>query len=342
MLLKLFWIHEQNEICYQNLTLKFLNVIKKGMASVNMQMIRMINKKSNNNNHNNNQNNNNNNNQSSSGSGKVVTLVPPTSSSTSSKEATSTSKSSSLNAQTLAQPSSPSVSLPALKKRTTIVKQNVPPPVPPRGSPRSKSNLMHRNVNKSVCSGSIVISSPINANHLKVLNTNEKSGCDKVTEWLETIYIPPIPSIPSINNSHTLPLKRNAPRVPEMEIQFKSVKKMIETFSKKDFNSMSTRASSGCVVVGGVSIKCCKISDSSIVQARVGDFNSLQLTQNNNAKTLRSFDTGTDSGIDDSSREQIYPRKINQSFIGWNETMAINYHNLQRVMSQLSLDGEFV
>lgn len=312
------------------------------MASVNMQLIRMINKNNksnNNNNHNNNQNNNNN--QSSSGSGKVVVLVPPTSSSTSSKEATSTSKSASLNAQTspLAQPSSPSVSLPALKKRTTVVKQNVPPPVPPRGSPRSKSNLMHRNVNKSVCSGSIVISSPINANHLKVFINNEKSGCDKVTEWLKTIYIPPIPSI---NNSHTLPLKRNAPRVPEMEIQFKSVKKMVETFSKKDFNSMSTRASSGCVVVGGVSIKCCKISDSSIVQARVGDFNSLQLTNNNNAKTLRSFDTGTDSGIDDSSREHIYPRKINQSIIGRNETMAINYHNLQRVMSQLSLDGEFV
>lgn len=310
------------------------------MASVNMQLIRMINKNNKSNNNNNHNNNQNNNNQSSSGSGKVVTLVPPTSSSTSLKEATSTSKSANFNAQTspLAQPSSPSVSLPALKKRTTIVKQNVPPPVPPRGSPRSKSNLMNKNVNESVCSGSIVISSSINANHLNVLNNNERSGCDKVTEWLKTIYIPP--PLPTINNSHTLPLKRNAPRVPEMEIQFKSVKKMIETFSKKD--SMSTRASSGCVVVGGVSIKCCKVSDSSTFQARIGDYNSLQLTNTNNTKTLRSFDTGTDSGIDDSSREHIYPRKINQSIIGWNETMAINYNNLQRVMSQLSLDGEFV
>lgn len=305
-----------------------------------MQLIRMINKNNKSNNNNNHNNNQNNNNQSSSGSGKVVTLVPPTSSSTSLKEATSTSKSANVNAQTspLAQPSSPSVSLPALKKRTTIVKQNVPPPVPPRGSPRSKSNLMNRNVNKSVYSGSIAISSPINANHLNVLNNNERSGCDKVTEWLKNIYIPP--PLPTINNSHTLPLKRNAPRVPEMEIQFKSVKKMIETFSKKD--PMSTRASSGCVVVGGVSIKCCKVSDSSTVQARIGDYNSLQLTNTNNTKTLRSFDTGTDSGIDDSSREHIYPRKINQSIIGWNETMAMNYHNLQRVMSQLSLDGEFV
>lgn len=314
---------------------------KKGMASVNMQLIRMINKnnKSNNINNQNNNQNNNNNNQSSSVSGKVVTLVPPTtSSSTSLKEGTSTSKSVNLNATTspLAQPTSPSVSLPALKKRTTIVKQNVPPPVPPRGSPRSKSNFMNKTVNKSDCSGSIGISSSINPNHLKIFNNNEKSGCDKVTEWLKTVNIPSVP--PSFN---TLPsLKRNAPPIPEMEIQFKNVKKMIETFSKKDFNSMSTRASSGCIVVGGVSVKCCEVSDSSTVQVRIGDYNSLHL--NNNTKTLRSFDTGTDSGIDDSSREHIYPRKVNQSIIRCNETMAINYHNLQRVMSQLSLDEEFV
>jgi hypothetical protein len=151
---------------------------------MNMQLIRAINKS----------NKSNNNNLTSSGGhfNKVVIVAPP---------ATNSSVSQS---QPPPQPVSPSVALPALKKRTAVVKQSVPPPVPPRGSPRSKSKCIGR----------------IDVNQLATLSCLEQSGCQKVEKWLETIPM----SIPE-------------------DFKFKSVKLLAENFAplKKPTNKSSTR-----------------------------------------------------------------------------------------------------
>lgn len=150
-----------------------------------MQLIRAINKSNKSNN---------NNNQTSSGSNsKVVIVAPP---------ATHSSVSQSRPSQPSQAPVSPSVALPALKKRTTIVKQSVPPPVPPRGSPRSKSKSI------SVTSGR---KSTIDGRRLASLSSLEQSGCQKVEKWLQTVEITAI-------------------SVPE-DLQFKSVRKLAEKFA---------------------------------------------------------------------------------------------------------------
>ncbi|CAH1715164.1 unnamed protein product [Chironomus riparius] len=115
---------------------------KAASGSVNMQLIRAINKANKSNNNYNN--NNNSNNQTSSSNNvtttnsKVVIVAPPTAAEKS--QALLVSQYANSSSGAVATPVSPSASLPPLKKRTSIVKQSVPPPVPPRGSPRSKSS----------------------------------------------------------------------------------------------------------------------------------------------------------------------------------------------------------
>jgi hypothetical protein len=206
-----------------------------------MQLIRAINKS----------NKSNNNNQTSSGSNsKVVIVAPP---------ATNTSVSQS---QPSHAPVSPNVALPALKKRTTIVKQSVPPPVPPRGSPRSKSKSI------SVLSGR---KSTIDVK-LASLSSLERSGCQKVEKWLESVETPELP-------------------IPE-EFQFKSVRKLAENFTPRHgplVKSIKSRR---------------KVSDSSLVRLRIENYDSLA---SGRLRHLISSDAGTDSGIDIPARATSRP-----------------------------------
>lgn len=225
-----------------------------------MQLIRAINKS----------NKSNNNNQTSSGgnSNKVVIVTP-----------TSVSQQKGLGA-----PVSPSVALPALKKRTSIVKQSVPPPVPPRGSPRSKSNLISRK------------RAPLDVARLESLSSLEQSGCQKVKQWLETVEVP----------------ARAAMSSPE-ELEFKSVRKLIESFTTRDAADESTKSCKGR-----------KVSDSSLVRVRVESYDSLVRTHQ---ATLRTSDGGTDSGIDIPARVHV-DRHRNRKFL------LAKY--------RFSRDGEFV
>lgn len=229
-----------------------------------MQLIRAINKS--------NKSNNNNNQSSSSGShNKVVIIAPPTGRSTSASQQKNGSSAQSVT------PVSPSVALPALKKRTSIVKQSVPPPVPPRGSPRSKSNLnsvSHRN--------RIQAKSTIDVDRLKSLSKLEQSGCQKVKKWLETVEI--------------IPLNDNAEISIHEQDEFKNVKQLIETFTQYDDRMLKKSFAKGH-----------KVFDSCLVKSRVESYNSLERDVKPRRLHLRSSDGGTDSGIDiparDSSRQ---------------------------------------
>lgn len=252
-----------------------------------MQLIRAINKS--------NKSNNNNQTSSASNNNKVVIIAPPTT------RSSSVSQQKNGNSAPTAAPVSPSVALPALKKRTSIVKQSVPPPVPPRGSPRSKSNLIgvsrsHRNrLNPKPI---------IDVDRLKSLSNLEPSGCQKVKEWLATVDVPPLAEM----------------SIPE-QVNFRSVKSLIENFAQRDeaLNKSSF-------------VKSRKVSDLNLVRNRVASYNSLErgLSQigKGNSRKLRSSDCGTDSGIDmparSTSRQIESNRKLFQS------------------MNQFSRDGEFV
>jgi hypothetical protein len=182
-----------------------------------MQLIRAINKS----------NKSNNNNQTSSGSNsKVVIVAPP---------ATHSSVSQSQPPQPSQAPVSPSVALPALKKRTTIVKQSVPPPVPPRGSPRSKS--------KSIGVSSSRRKPTIDVTRLATLSSLEQSGCQKVEKWLETVETP-------------------AGAIPE-EFEFQSVRKLAETFTQRRESIVKSMKAHR------------KVSDSSLVRLRIDNYDSL-------------------------------------------------------------------
>lgn len=182
-----------------------------------MQLIRAINKS--------NKSNTNNNNQTSSGSNsKVVIVAPP-----------ATNSSVSQPPQPSHAPVSPSVALPALKKRTAIVKQSVPPPVPPRGSPRSKS--------KSIGVSSSHRKSTIDVKQLESLSSLEQSGCQKVEKWLLSV------EVPAITN-------------PE-NFEFKSVRKLAENFTPQR-NSMKKTLKNRR-----------KVSDSSLVRLRIENYDSL-------------------------------------------------------------------
>lgn len=223
-----------------------------------MQLIRAINKS----------NRSNNNNQTSSGShNKVVIIAPPPARSTSAYQQKNGSSEQS------ATPVSPSVALPALKKRTSIVKQSVPPPVPPRGSPRSKSNLFGVS-----CRNRIQPKSTIDVDRLKSLSSFEQSGCQKVKEWLETVEIMPFKESSEIS----------IPEQPEIN----NVKQLVETFSRKDDKVMKNSFAKGH-----------KVFDSSLVKSRVESYNSLEREVKPRKLYLRSSDGGTDSGIDIPARD---------------------------------------
>lgn len=228
-----------------------------------MQLIRAINKS----------NKSNNNNQTSSACfNKVVIVAPPARSSSSvSHQQQQQQPHKNGGSEQAPAPVSPSIAIPALKKRTSIVKQSVPPPVPPRGSPRSKSKLI--GVSRSRRKAPQPENSTIDVDRLKSLSSFEQSGCQKVKKWLETVEAPSNVEI----------------SIPE-HIEFKSVKSLIDTFSRHD-NAMlkgfgRTR----------------QVSDSCLVRARVASFDSLERDTKPSKKlynaTLRSSDGGTDSGID--------------------------------------------
>lgn len=175
------------------------------------------------------------------------------------------------------QPVSPSQSLPPLKKRTSIVKQSVPPPVPPRGSPRSKSNKKfgvfpsRSNRNKS---------STVKVDRLKALGyMEEESGNQKVQKWLETVELP--------QNIIT-----NEVSIHE-EFKFKSVKGIVESFSadaSRNVNKLALKKNR-------------RVSDCSLVKSRIDVYNSLDRNKGIHKLTpmidLRSLNE-TDSGIESS------------------------------------------
>lgn len=210
-----------------------------------MQLIRAINKSNKSNN---------NNNQSSSASNnnsKVVIVAPP---------ATLSSVSQTANAGPSPAPVSPSVALPALKKRTSIVKQSVPPPVPPRGSPRSKSKLIGVSSSRRC---QVKPKSTIDVDRLKSLSSLEQSGSQKVKKWLESVEMP----------------------IPE-EFEFKSVKLLAESFVLKGDDAKRKTSGKGY-----------RVSDSSFVRTRIESYDSLERFAKPAGK-LRTSECGTDSGID--------------------------------------------
>lgn len=198
-----------------------------------MQLIRAINKSNKSNN---------NNNQTSSAShfSKVVIVAPPAASQ---------------SAPPAQAPASPSIALPALKKRTAVVKQSVPPPVPPRGSPRSKS--------KCIGVSSSRRKSTIDDKRLASLSSLEQSGCQKVKKWLETVEVP-----------------FAALSIPE-DVEFKSVKKLAQNFVSRDETAKksSTRR---------------KISDSSVVRIRVESYDSLATARLRHFTSDAGTDSGID------------------------------------------------
>lgn len=233
-----------------------------------MQLIRAINKS--------NKSNNNNNQTSSSNNNKVVIVAPPTRSSLVSQSRNGNS------GQGGVAPVSPSVALPALKKRTSIVKQSMPPPVPPRGSPRSKSNLIgvssrnRRNRPKPKAT--------INVDRLSSLASFEPDGCQKVKQWLETVEVPNIAADDSI---------------PENMIKMGSVKKLIESFAHRDDSAKSFAKGQ-------------KVFDANVVvKHRVTSYDSLdRVGRSLDPQTFRTSEGGTDSGIEMSASRRTYSRRV--------------------------------
>lgn len=222
-----------------------------------MQLIRAINKSNRSNN---------NNNQTSSGSfNKVVIVAPPAA------RSSSASHQKNGNSGQTPVPVSPSVALPALKKRTSIVKQSVPPPVPARrGSPRSKSNF-HKV--SSSDKKDLLLKPTIDVNQLVEFARFEQNGCQKVKEWLETVEIP------------TLVEDKADVWIPE-QVGFRSVRSLIESFSQHERKVKKS-------ICDGQ-----KIADSSRVKIHVDVFNSLESFGHLHRRTNHHSSGGTDSGID--------------------------------------------
>jgi hypothetical protein len=274
-----------------------------------MQLIRAINKA---NKSNNNYNNNNSNNQTSSSNNvtttnsKVVIVAPPTAAEKSQSLQVSQNANSSCGA--VVTPVSPSASLPPLKKRTSIVKQSVPPPVPPRGSPRSKSKKSFTNsynFNSSTCNRY----HKIDRDKLKSLEAmGAECGTQKVKKWLESVELPVDVSQPVDDDLAKC-----------QEFKFKSVKRLIESFSTKD----------SCLMKKPVVTKA-RISDSSLVKARVENYNFLECSSiaKLNKKAQSSYVNETDSGIESSI-------KVSDKLLSSAKTSKIAHH-------QFSRDGEFV
>lgn len=272
---------------------------KKGSGSVNMQLIRAINKsnKSNNNNNNGSANQTSSNNSTTN---KVVIVAPPTT------QQQSVSQNNNNSASIVPQPSlsqsssgSPSV-LPPLKKRTTIVKQAVPPPPPPRKSSpappaRSKSN---NHKSSSYCTSRIIV----NVDRLQCLSEmTVQCGNLKVKKWLESVELHNNDN--NINNGNSI----DETSIPD-EVPFKSVKKLIESFTIKDDFDKKIVPPRGKR----------KVSDSSVVKFHVEGYNTLDRKVRN--QSVNMFKSETDSGIEISSKP----------------TSLLKFHH------QFSRDGEFV
>jgi hypothetical protein len=277
-----------------------------------MQLIRAINKsnKSNNNNNSNqtssasyNNNNNNNTNHNAATASKVVIVAPKTSDAVSSHQAGQ-------NASWLQQPPvSPSVSLPPLKKRTSIVKQSVPPPPPPRkkgphGSPSKSKKLFG-----SVFSHSkkpykplpllppphSITSTTIDVDKLKCLSIMEESGSQKVEKWLETVEI----HVQHFNqNENEISISVDDDNGDGDDFKFKSVRKLIENFTVKG-NDDGAKNSTAIRNRSNVA----KVSDCSFVKAHVESYNAAGQQSVNylNLNATRSSNE-TDSGIEISSQ----------------------------------------
>jgi hypothetical protein len=260
----------------------------------------------------NNNNNNNNNNQKSSSSNnntnnnnnKVVIVAPPqqiphqialAAAAVAAKRTPSPVSQQQQQQQSAAQETSanvsPSVAIPALKKRTGVVKQSIPPPVPPRGSPRTKSKLVG------------VSSSYIHKTQLKstpniVVNVDEMNGRRKVEEWLSKIepLAPQKPFYVPINIVNHSPID-------EESIEFQSISKLIETFTS------AQQTKSDKVDVGKLSSRKI-ISDTNFVRNRVDCYNTLDKIQRTNRILMSSESGGTDSGIDISSGIRSFRTKM--------------------------------
>lgn len=228
MLIILRWTYQKKKNIYHQSSHR--EIFAKGSGSVNMQLIRAINKsnKSNNTNMNNN---------------KVVVIVPPKTSSAMAASSFNSQMTTSVAGDNNNAPQvSPNVSLPALKKRTSIIKQSVPPPVPPRGSPRSKSKsfgVRRRNEIKS-------------SNHVdrfESLQNPEQSGYQKVEKWLKTV---------EVHNDD-----------PD-RIAFKDVKQLIQSFSQRNLTSDPKCLATSVIMKGR------KVFDSNMVRSRIECYNSLE------------------------------------------------------------------
>ncbi|KAG5678616.1 hypothetical protein PVAND_008276 [Polypedilum vanderplanki] len=275
-----------------------------------MQLIRAINKanKSNNNtNINSNPNNNNNiniqtssttnnvtNNNNNNSSNKVVIVAPSNAAEKHASQQQQVNQSVNVDSTSITPPLnsvSPSASLPPLKKRTSIVKQSVPPPVPPR-SPRSKSkcksfghSFYYNFGNRQFKQNSL------NVDNLKSLtNMEAESGTQKVKKWLESV------EVPECDNLNEFSIHE--------EFEFKSVKKLVESFVSKDsidYKKPNMRSSR-------------KVSDCSIVQIHIANYNSLN--RNTFNKISNQSTNETDSGIESSLKtsEKLLPLKSSTYF----------------------------
>lgn len=331
-------------------------------ASVNMQFIRMINNNNKNNNKSNNTNNKNNNQSSNVAASSTTTINSgaPANVKTSYSQQQQhqqpqlTSLSATQPNTSTVSPASPSVSLPPLKKRTVVVKQSVPPPVPPRGSPRSKSKSNRYATRPTSSTSSTIIASK----QLQKLSKLEPSGSQKVKEWLKTVRdgsfehgdddLKPVPSVASqtkiLSNSNS-----NSQENSDEAFQFKSVRAIIENFARLEPDCSPKKSRSFCSRD--------KVSDSSLVRSRIENYNSLERGRNRivhkdkiqlMSNTLRS-DAGTDSGIDITrdinSRKLDILQKLGGNYDGYssqNFNSDIANENIARLMTQFSLEGEFV
>lgn len=113
----------------------------------------------------------------------------------------------------------PPNNLPPLKHKTAIVKQKVPPPVPPRGSPRAKRSNQHgsgqtlNSTPKSISSTGSVTARQFDS---LMVDSNSSITDDRIRDWLERIEnIHEKPSAKKIEivEKPTVPMKPSIPAV---------------------------------------------------------------------------------------------------------------------------------
>lgn len=188
--------------------------------------------------------------------------------------------------QAAAAAASSNVTIPHLKKRT-VVKAAVPPPVPPRGSPRSKSNLI------GVSSTSFLI-------HDRPVD-DVLVGCrKKVEQWLATIepltVVAQPETLSSLKFNEFTPSRQSV--AVEQSIHFNSVGKLIEAFATPPLPQQQSRQAR--LESAKNSKRSRKVADSQLVRCRIDGYNSLDRYPSRTTinRNLMSSDGGTDSGID--------------------------------------------